>query len=210
MPVKPDNVDQYLASGCGRCEFGGTPKCKVRPWVKELGLLREILQETELTEAIKWSAPCYTYHGKNILMLSALRDSVILSFFRGAEIKDAENILEKPGENSRFARYIRFTDKETVASLKPAILRYIQAAIKIEKSGNTADVRNDAPMKYPDELMQIFAVNPDFAEAFSALTPGRQRGYLIYFSSAKQSKTKIARIEKYMAKIFAGKGWNER
>ena len=210
MSVKPENVDQYMESGCGRCEYGGTPQCKVKSWVEELRLLRGILQKTGLTEELKWSAPCYTYNGKNILMLSAPKEDVIVSFFQGAQLKDPENILEKPGENSRFARYIRFTDVETIASLKHTILRYIQEAIKIENSGKRMDVSNDAPLKYPDELIQTFQADPDFEEAFSALTPGRQRGYLIHFSSAKQSKTRTARIEKSMPKIFIGKGWNER
>jgi len=210
MSVKPANVDQYMESGCGRCKFGGTPQCKVHAWAEELRLLRGIVQESELTEELKWSAPCYTHDGKNILMLSALKESVTVSFFQGAAMKDPENILEKPGENSRFARYIRFTDTQTIASLKPAILTYIQEAIEVQKSGEKVDVGNSATLEHPDELIQIFETNPDFEEAFSALTPGRQRGYLLHFTSAKQSKTKTARIEKSMPKIFNGKGWNER
>lgn len=210
MSIKPENVDQYLASGCGRCELGGTPQCKVQSWIEELRLLRGILQESGLTEEVKWSAPCYTHDGKNILMLSALKESVTISFFQGALMQDPENILEKPGENSRYARYIRFTDAQTVVSRKPVILSYIQEAIEIEKSGKKVDVSNDAPLEYPEELIQLFEADPNFEEAFSALTPGRQRGYLIHFSSAKQSKTRTARIEKSMPKIFSGKGWNER
>lgn len=210
MSFNPENVDQYISSGCGRCEFGGTPQCKTQSWVEELRLLRGILQETGLTEEIKWSAPCYTHEGKNILMLSSLKESVVISFFRGVQMRDPENILEEPGENSRFARYIRFTDIQKIASLKFAILSYIHEAIEIETSGERVDVSNDSRLKYPDELIQLFEAKPDFEEAFSALTPGRQRGYLIHFSSAKQSKTRTARIEKCMPRIFIGKGWNER
>lgn len=209
MPTKPENVDQYLESGCGRCELGGTPQCKVQSWVDELHLLREIVRESTLTEEIKWSAPCYTHDGKNILMLSALKESVVISFFRGAQMQDPENVLEKPGENSRFARYFRFTDVQTVASSKQTILRYIQEATEIEDSGQIADASSDAALSYPEELIQMFEADPIFEEAFSALTPGRQRGYLIHFSSAKQSKTKTARIKRAMPKIFIGKGWNE-
>ena len=125
-------------------------------------------------------------------------------------MKDPENILEKPGENSRFARYIRFTNVQKITSLKHAILSYIQEAVTIENSGKRAGVGNNAPPEYPEELIQIFETNPDFEEAFSKLTPGRQRGYLIHFSSAKQSKTKTSRIQKCMPTIFIGKGWNER
>ena len=210
MSVKPENVDQYLSSGCGRCELGGTPKCKVQPWVEELRLLRGVLQESSLTEEIKWGAPCYTLDGKNILMLSALKESVVVSFFQGAQLKDSENILEKPGENSRFARYIRFKDTQTIYTLKNIISSYIKEAIELEMFGKREIVSDDVPLEYPDELIQMLDARPDFAEAFNSLTPGRQRGYLIYFTSAKQSKTKTSRIEKSMPKIFIGKGWNER
>lgn len=210
MPIKPANVDQYLQSGCGRCKFGGTPQCKVHSWGEELRLLREILQASGLTEEIKWSMPCYTHDGKNILLLSALKESVTLSFLRGADMQDPENILEKPGENSRFARYMRFTDTQSIAALKHAIPAYIQEAIALENAGKKVDASTDAPLEYPEELTQLFAANPDFAKAFAALTPGRQRGYLLYFSSAKQTKTRTARIEKCMPKIFSGKGWSEQ
>ncbi len=163
-----------------------------------------------MTEELKWSAPCYTDNGKNILMLSTLKESVTISFFQGAQMQDPEKLLEKPGENSRYARYIRFTDAQTVVSRKPVILSYIQQAIEIKKSGKKVDVSNDAPLESPEELIQMFESDPGFEEAFSALTPGRQRGYLLHFSSAKQSKTRTARIEKSMPKIFSGKGWNER
>ena len=210
MPIKPNDVEQYLESGCGRCELGGTPRCKVHAWHEELPLLRSIIRESGVTEEIKWSVPCYTHGGKNILMLSALKESVVISFFRGAQMKDLENILEKPGENSRFARYIRFTDVQTIAALKPTILSYIQEAIDLEDAGvEIAGSHDDLP-DYPEELIQAFEADPAFEEAFAALTPGRQRGYLLHFSSAKQSKTRIARIEKAMPQIFLGKGWNER
>ncbi len=210
MTIKPANVDQYLQSGCGRCAFGGTPQCKVHPWTVELRLLREIVQASGLTEEIKWSIPCYTHAGKNILLLSALKDSVTLSFFRGSEMQDPENILEKPGENSRFARYMRFTDTQSIAALKHAIPAYIQEAIVLESAGRKADASPDVPLEYPEELTQLFAANPAFAQAFAALTPGRQRGYLLHFTSAKQSTTRTTRIEKCVPKIFSGKGWNEQ
>lgn len=210
MPVKPNTVDEFLQIGCGRCKLGGTPQCKVHSWDEELRLLRSILRESGLTEEIKWSVPCYTHQGRNILLLSALKESVTVSFLRGAEMKDPAGLLEQPGENSRFARYMRFTDVEAVTSRRTAILEYIQEAIEIEQSGKTAEVGDDSLPEYPEELIQIFEENPDFEEAFSALTPGRQRGYLLYFSSAKQSQTRTARIEKNRAKIFAGKGWSDR
>ncbi len=210
MPVKPENVDQYMENGCGRCKFGGTPQCKVHPWNEELRLLRDILHASGLNEEVKWSMPCYTHDGKNILMLAAFKESVRLSFFRGAQMKDPENILRKPGDHSRSNRDIRITDVRTIAALEHAIPDYIREAIEIECSGKRPDTGHDPAPEYPDELLQMFAANPGFEEAFLALTPGRQRGYLLHFSSAKQSETRIARIEKCMPQIFIGKGWNER
>jgi len=209
MPVKPKKVERYLEIGCGRCEYGGTPKCKVQSWLEELSLLREIILESGLKEEIKWSAPCYSSDGKNILMMSALRESVVISFFHGAEMKDKENILEKPGENSRFVRYMRFTEIRTIIKHKAVILNYIQEAIDISKAGEKSVHHNPESIDYPEELVQYFEMHPDFEDAFSRLSPGRKRGYLIYFSTAKQSKTKVARIEKCVLKIMAGKGWNE-
>ncbi|MGZ0656985.1 YdeI/OmpD-associated family protein [Coraliomargarita sp. W4R72] len=210
MTAKPTNVDEYLKDGCGRCALGGTPQCKVHPWHEVLRMLRAIVLESELTEEIKWGAPCYTHASKNILMLSALKERVVVSFFRGAEIKDVADVLELPGENTRFARCIRITEVTAVAALKPVLLSYIAEAIKIETSGKAAEPTESAAMEPPEELLQAFATNAEFKAAFTALTLGRQRGYLIYFASAKQSKTKAARIEKCMPKIFSGKGWNER
>lgn len=208
MPIKAENVDQYLADGCGRCEFGGTPQCKVHSWDDELNQLRSILLESDLIEEIKWGAPCYTSEGKNILMLSALRESVVISFFRGAELKDPENVLSKPGKNSRFARYMKIKDVQSIPQLKSIILSYIKEAITLEKTGSRKP-GDDQTLEYPVELIQAFESNPEFKEAFSKLTPGRQRGYLLHFSSAKQSQTRTNRIEKFKPRIFDGLGWNE-
>lgn len=210
MPEKPKTVDEYLEIGCGRCELGGTPDCKVRSWEQELERLREILLESELKEQIKWGSPCYTLKGKNVLMLGTLKESVVVSFFRGAELKDPNDILEKPGENSRFARYLRVTDGDPILGLRNTILRYIEEAVELEKSGKPAVASDDGSMDYPEELKNAFSSDTKFEEAFESLTPGRQRGYLIHFSSAKQSKTRADRIEKAKEKIYAGKGWNER
>ncbi len=210
MPTRAESVDQYLESGCGRCERGGTPQCKVRAWVDELRLLREILQQSTLVEEAKWGAPCYTHHGKNVLMLSALNDSVVVSFFQGAQLKDPVGILEKPGESSRFARYLRFTDRQGVEQRQGDILAYVAEAAEIAKSGNSLEPAVTDLPEYPQELVDVFGGDPGFEAAFTALTPGRQRGYLIHFSSAKQSATRAARIDRQMPKIFAGKGWNER
>ncbi len=209
MSANPKEVDEYIAQGCGRCAYGGTPKCKVRSWADELQLLRKIILSSDLIEEIKWGAPCYTYEGKNILMLSALKESVVVSFFRGALLTDPDQLLEKPGKNSRFARYIRFKDVDSVTLLKPALFTFIKEAITVRNSQQQINEDVDSQLTYPMELLQKFEEDPAFESAFYALTPGRQRGYLIYFSSAKQSKTRSSRIEKSIPKIFAGIGWNE-
>ncbi|WFB37666.1 DUF1801 domain-containing protein [Kiritimatiellota bacterium B12222] len=209
MTVKPETVDDYLLAGCGRCSLGGTPECKVHRWSAELLLLRALLLETDLTEEIKWGAPCYTLGGKNVIILGALKGNVSLSFFRGHELDDATGLLEKSGENSQIARVMRFHDVASITTQKQTILAFIQQAIALEASGKAKPVVKAVEMPYPEELLQICETHPEFEEAFSALTPGRQRGYLIYFSSAKQSKTRQARIQKCMPKIFEGKGWNE-
>lgn len=209
MPQKPKDALDFIENGCGRCEFGGTSRCKVRPWQEELNLLRGVVLKSNLTEEIKWGAPCYSLKGKNILMLSALKDSVVISFFNGSRIDDPISILEKPGDQSRFARYIKFNEKMKIMDSRDVIRELIEKAIEIESNGSTKLIE-DVQLEYPPELMEFFVENKDLQNAFSSLTPGRKRGYLIHFSSAKQSKTRIARIEKCSAKILQGKGWNER
>ncbi len=202
-------VDQYFTQGCGRCPLGGTPECKVHNWTQEMEQLRAILHECDLTEELKWSVPCYTFRNNNVLILSAFKDYCSLSFFKGALLNDEAGILEKPGPNSQAARLIKFTNVQQVIELEPTIKAFIQQAIDIEKAGRTvAFKKNPEPM--PEELEQKLEEDPVFKAAFEALTPGRQRGYIIYFSGAKQSKTREARIEKYMPKILEGKGFHDR
>jgi len=209
MTIKPEKVSDYFKTGCGRCEFGGTPKCKVQSWKNQLQSLRKILKESELKEELKWGAPCYTYQGKNVLMLSALKESVVVSFFRGTELKDSKKILEKPGKNSRFARYFRCTEVEEVNKQRNALLAYIKEAIKLENSGKKTKA-SDEKLELPAELLEMFWKDSELKEAFFSLTKGRQRGYIIHFTSAKQSKTRTTRIEKCKPKILVRKGWNER
>ncbi len=210
MPSKPENVEGYLQAGCGRCKLGGTPDCKVNRWAAELALLRGLLLGADLGEEIKWGSPCYTHGGRNILMLGALKDCAVVSFFRGAELDDPEGLLEKPGENSRFARYLRFRDAESVAEREGALRRLVSAAVDLEGSGKRAAPSDDGTLPVPAELALAFHGDPEYETAFATLTPGRRRGYLLHFNSAKQSKTRSARIAKCRPKILAGKGWNER
>ena len=203
------SADQYFIDGCGRCEFYATPQCKVHSWTPELQLLREILGGTDLTEDCKWGVPCYTYEGKNILMLSAFRDYCSLSFFKGALLADQKRLLVKPGPNSQASRQFRFTELSQVEKVKAEIASYILEAVNLEKEGKTISFKKN-PEPIPEELSDKFEEDPMFKNAFESLTPGRQRGYILYFSQPKQSKTRISRIEKCSTKILKGEGLHDK
>jgi uncharacterized protein YdeI (YjbR/CyaY-like superfamily) len=205
-----NTVDEYLAVGCGRCPLGGTPDCKVHSWDDELKQLRTILLDTELTEEVKWKVPCYTYDGNNVLIMSAFKEYCSLSFFKGVLLKDPHGILEKQGENSQADRLIRFTDVDRIVELESVIKAYIQEAIEVEKAGLKVEYKSVSEFDVPEEFQSQLDDDPALKAAFEALTPGRQRGYLLYFSGAKQSKTRMSRVEKYIPKIFEGKGFHDR
>lgn len=202
-------VDHYLIDGCMRCKFGGTPECKVRKWTDELVMLRHIVLECGLTEEVKWGVPCYTADNKNIVIVSAYKDFSALSFFKGALLKDPLKILIKQGENSQSARVIKFTNPEQISEQQEILKAYIIEAVVIEKSGLKVDF-SKIPEPVPDELLQKFDEYPELKKAFYTLTPGRQRGYIIYFSQPKQSQTRFSRIEKYKQKILTGEGLNDK
>lgn len=203
-----NSVDQYLKSGCGRCEFFNTPRCKVNTWRRELTALLDILRNTQLKEEIKWSVPCYTYNGKNVVILTTLKDYCALSFFKGSLLKDELGLLHKPGENSQAARVMRFTSLTDINKLKSVIKSYITEAIELEKSGARVSFKKEAP-ELPDELKQKLMENPQLKAAFEKLTPGRQRGYVIYFTQPKQSVTRLSRIDKCTPRILQGKGLHD-
>lgn len=208
MTKTPPDVDTYLADGCGRCSLWKTPDCKVHRWERELTRLRSTLCGCGLVEEIKWSQPCYTFEHHNVVLLSAFKDYCALSFVKGTLLNDAEGILISPGENSQATRQLRFTDEETIVALEPVIKSYIGEAIGLEKAGLRVEFRK-APEPIPAELQKKFDEDPTFQKSFKALTPGRQRAYILHFSSAKQSTTREARIEKCLPGIMAGKGLND-
>ncbi|MHC2071132.1 YdeI/OmpD-associated family protein [Bremerella sp. T1] len=188
------NVDQYIADH---------PQ-----WKSELTALRKILLASELTEDWKWRAPCYTLDGKNVAMLAAFKNDCVLSFFKGALLKDPEGILVKPGENSQSARVVRFTSNTQVKERKSALQMYLAEAAENERSGKQVATSNKAD-PYPAELTAKLDEDPQLKTAFEALTPGRQRAYVMFFSAAKQSKTRTTRIEKFVPRILDGKGMND-
>ena len=210
MAIMNPKIDNYLAVGCGRCPLGGTPDCKVHAWQAEMKQLRRILLDTPLTEQLKWSFPCYTYQNSNIVMMAAFKDNCTVSFFKGVLLKDPDNVLVAQGANSQAVRVIRFTTVEAILALELTLKAYIAEAIEIEKAGLKVPYKDTSAFDVPDELLASFEDDPSFAAAFAALTPGRQRGYLLHFASAKQSPTRARRIKKYMAQIFEGKGLHDR
>lgn len=205
MSKKNPEIDAYLAEGCGRCSLGGTPDCKVHSWQTELKKLRKIVLDCGLTEERKWSIPCYTWNNSNVLLIAAFKDYCALTFFKGALLKDPENILSKPGENTQAGRLIRFTNAKEITKLEPVIKVYIKEAMEIEDAGLKVEFKKELE-PIPEELERKMDEDPALKDAFYALTPGRQRGYILYFSAAKQSKTREARIEKYIDRILDGQG----
>lgn len=202
-------VDLYLAEGCGRCSLHATPNCKVHLWTEELKLLRSIALDCGLTEEVKWSVPVYTYKNKNVLLIGAFKQYCSLAFFKGSLLKDDHSILDKQGENSQASRIFKCTNTERILQLEPILKTYIYEAIEIEKSWQKVAAKKTEEYPVPAELQEKLDSDPVFKEAYDALTPGRKRSYLLHFSSAKQSATRYARIEKCMPAIFEGKGFNE-
>ncbi len=198
-------IDQFLLEGCMRCPKGATPECKVHRWTDILEFLRQLLLETELQEERKWEMPTYTLNGKNVAILGVFKESCVLSFLKGGLLEDPYQILERPGPNSQEGRFIRFTQLSQAKEIEDKIKEYLLQAIEVERSGKKSISKPTIPV-LPEELLQKFTEHPGLEAAFLALTPGRQRGYVIHFSEAKQSATRLNRIEKYLSKIFAGKG----
>ena len=198
-------IDQFLLEGCMRCPKGATPDCKVHLWTDILEFLRQLLLDTELQEERKWGMPTYTLQGKNVVILGVFKESCVLSFLKGGLLEDPYQLMERPGPNSQVGRFIRFTQLSQAQEIEDKIKEYLLQAIQVELSGKKA-IPKPANLVLPEELHQKFAEHPGLEAAFFALTPGRQRGYVMHFLEAKQSATRLNRIEKYVPKIFAGKG----
>lgn len=175
-------------------------------WQDEMRCLRTIALECGLKEEYKWSQPCYTYNGKNIAIVSAFKDYAFVSFFKGALLSDANGVLKSPGENAQSGRLIAFKSVAEIEVLSQEIKAFLFEAIEIEKLGLKVKTKAVEDFDFPNELHQKFAESPALKSAFEALTPGRQKGYLLHFTQAKQAATRIARIEKYAERILMGKG----
>ncbi len=179
-------------------------------WQDEYRLLRTIILDTGLTEELKWGKPCYTVNGNNVVLIHGFKDYCALLFHKGVLLNDTENILVQQTKNVQSARQIRFPDAEQINEMAATIRAYIFEAVEVEKAGLEVPMKKTAEFEMAEEFKEKLDAIPELKEAFENLTPGRQRGYLLHFSGAKQSKTRASRVEKCIPVILEGKGLNDR
>jgi uncharacterized protein YdeI (YjbR/CyaY-like superfamily) len=181
---------------------------KSKKWQEEFEKLRMIILDCQLTEELKWDKPCYTFQKSNIVILQGFKEFCALLFAIGALLNDANSILEKPGENTQAARRIPFTDVREIGKMEPILKAYIYEAIEVEKAGLKVNFKKN-PEPIPGEFQNKLDAIPALKTAFDALTPGRQRAYILHFSAPKKSKTRESKVEKWMQQILNGKGLND-
>ncbi len=179
-------------------------------WQAEFEKLRAIVLDCGLTEEFKWGKPCYTFEKSNVVLIHGFKEYCALLFVKGALLQDAEGILVTQTENTQAARQIRFTSVQEIAEMEPVLKAYIHEAVEVEKAGLKVDFKKTAEFAIPEEFQRKLDEIPALKTAFEALTPGRQRAYLLYLSQPKQSKTRESRVEKHMQRILDGKGLNDR
>jgi uncharacterized protein YdeI (YjbR/CyaY-like superfamily) len=172
--------------------------------------LRMIILDCQLTEELKWGKPCYTFQKSNIVLIHGFKEYCALLFCKGALLKDANGILIQQTENTQAARQIRFTNVREIVEMEPILKAYIYEAIEVEKAGLKVNFKKNTELIFPEEFQNKLDEIPALKTAFDALTPGRQRAYILYFSAPKQSKTRESRVEKCMQQILNGKGLNDR
>jgi uncharacterized protein YdeI (YjbR/CyaY-like superfamily) len=206
--IGPTTVDDFLRDGCGRCAHYQTPACKVHRWSGVLLELRGLVRASGLAEQVKWGSPCYTLGGRNVAMVTALKEHCALSFFRGASLVDDEGALERPGPNSREGRLLRFRSIDEVLARRALVERLLQQAIALEQQGRPERVQAE-PEPMPEELARRLRADPALERAFAALTPGRQRSHILHVLGAKQSETRVRRVERCVPEILAGRGFAE-
>ena len=182
---------------------------KAEKWQKAIEKMRTIALSCGLTEELKWGCPCYTHQGRNIVLIHTFKEYCAFLFFKGALLNDAEGILIQQTKNVQSARQVRFTDAKEILPLSSALKAYIYEAIEVENAGLKVKLKKTAEYEVPEEFQKKLGKSVTLKKAFDALTPGRQRAYLFYFSQAKQSKTRESRIEKYIPQILKGKGLDD-
>jgi uncharacterized protein YdeI (YjbR/CyaY-like superfamily) len=188
-------IDQYLST--------------LDKWQEELSALRAIILDCGLAEELKWGTPCYTYQGKNIVIIGGLKEYCILSFFKGVLLSDMDGLLAKPGENTQYGRLIRLATVREIVKLAPILKAYIYEAIEAEQAGIKPISKSPPTPGIPREFQDRLDKDRALRTAWDGLTPGRQRGYILHFAQAKQSKTRMTRIEKCRLQILRGKGLEE-
>src|ERR1700720_653469 len=195
MKIMNPKVDGYLS--------------KAKKWQEEMEKLRLIILDCQLTEELKWGKPCYTFQQTNIVLIVGFKEYCALIFCKGALLNDVHGLLIKPGENTQAARQIRFTNVREIVEMKSILKGYIFEAIEAEKAGLQVNYKKHTELIFPEEFQNKLDQIPALKTAFKALTPGRQRAYHLYFSAAKQSKTRESRVEKCIPQILNGKGLND-
>ena len=202
-------IEDYFAKGCGRCARFDTAECSALRWGAGVAALRQLCLAAGLEETVKWGHPCYVHAGRNVALIGALRGDFRLSFFEAGLLADPDGVLERQGPNTRHPDVIRFTDPARVAALAPVIRVYLAEAIGHAAAGRRA-CKAAIDVTSPDDLVEALDNDPELAEAFHALTPGRKRSYVINLNGAKGAETRARRIAGFRAKIMAGKGATER
>lgn len=182
---------------------------KAKKWQKEIELLRTIMLDCQLTEELKWGCPCYTIGKSNIVLIHVFKEYCAILFFKGALLADIKGILIQQSENVQAARHLRFTDIQQIVKLERIIKSYVYEAIEVEKAGLKVPLKKTTEYAVTEEFQIKLDKNPALKTAFKALTPGRQRGYLLHFAAPKQSKTRESRVEKSIPQILNGKGLND-
>ncbi len=203
------DIEDYFAKGCGRCARFDTADCSTKAWARGLADLRGICRAVGLVETVKWGHPCYMQANRNVALIGALRGDFRLNFFHAALMRDPDGVMEKQGPNTRHADTIRFRDNAQVAAMEPVILSYLREAMGYAEAGVTPP-KEPTVIDLPAELIDALDADPELAEAFHGLTPGRQKSYVIGLNTAKTTATRVARIAKYRGHILAGKGATER
>lgn len=202
-------IEDFFTKGCGRCARFATPDCSTRKWAAGLSDLRRICLAAGLTETVKWGHPCYMHAGRNIAIIGAFRGDFRMTFFNAALMTDPEGVLEKQGPNTRHPDAIRFTEDAQVMRIQPVIRSYLTEAMGYAGAGiQPPKVTSDIDL--PDEMVEALDADPELAEAFHGLTPGRQKSYAINLNGAKTPATRTARIARFRGHIIAGKGATER
>ena len=179
-------------------------------WPKEMKALRAILKEVNLDEDLKWYTPCYSYDGRNIVLINRMKNYCAMAFFKGVLLNDSHGLLSSPGKNSQQVRMIKFTSLEEIQDQRSQILDYVREAIAIEKAGRKVVLKEISDYDVPEELQARLNADPQLKKAFDNLTPGRQRGYYMHIGQAKRTETRASRVEKCAPMIMAGKGLNDR